>query len=302
MPRRPVVDRPPHPGPDARERIELLDGGVGAVRDERARVPERAEGIGAVGPIGPEPLGEVAIRGAWRELHRARRRRYPRSGRRPSGARHCACSIRWRSPSGAQTSRVASNASSASRFARSPIACTPTGQPGARRSRMTSASSSPLVIRTPRAVEHPRGLRAERAVHEHLQVADPQEVVADARAEPERLELAEPLVRAPTARHAASAASRSWMRWKIAARRASRPCRGSRSTPRLRRCGAPRASPRPTRPRSASRSARAEPPGRLLAQDAGRLARLVALDDAARRPRDRRLRSASAAELSQSEW
>ena len=49
--------------------------------------------------------------------------------------------------------------------------------------------------RDARAVEHPRGLRAERAVHEALQVADPQEAVADSRVDAERLELRKPLVR-----------------------------------------------------------------------------------------------------------
>ena len=38
-------------------------------------------------------------------------------------------------------------------------------------------------------VEHACGLRPERAVHERLQVADPNEVVAEAAADPERLEL-----------------------------------------------------------------------------------------------------------------
>ena len=45
------------------------------------------------------------------------------------------------------------------------------------------------------AVEHPRGLRSERAVHEDLEVPDPEAIVTDARPEPERLELGEPLVR-----------------------------------------------------------------------------------------------------------
>ena len=46
-----------------------------------------------------------------------------------------------------------------------------------------------------RAVEHPGGARAKRAVHERLQVADPEEVVADPGGEAELGELAEPLVR-----------------------------------------------------------------------------------------------------------
>ena len=46
-----------------------------------------------------------------------------------------------------------------------------------------SSSSSRLVISTPGAVEQPRGLGAERPVHERLDVADPEEVVAEARAD-----------------------------------------------------------------------------------------------------------------------
>ena len=68
MPRRAVVDRPEHPGADPGERIELLDRRVGAVRDERAGLPQRAERVGAVDLLGPEALGEVAIRRRVAEL------------------------------------------------------------------------------------------------------------------------------------------------------------------------------------------------------------------------------------------
>ncbi len=90
---------------------------------------------------------------------------------------------------------MASNASSASRFARSPIACTPTGQPALRRP--ANDLRELLAARDPDAgaVEHPRGLGAERPVHEHLQVAEPEEVVAEAGADTERVELRQLLVR-----------------------------------------------------------------------------------------------------------
>ena len=68
----------------------------------------------------------------------------------------------------------ASNASSASRFARSPIACTATGQPAARAAADDLRELLAARDLDARAVEHPRRLRAERAVHEHLQVADAQ--------------------------------------------------------------------------------------------------------------------------------
>ena len=47
--------------PDAGERIELLDRRVRAVRDERARVPQRPERVRAVELLGPEALREVAV-------------------------------------------------------------------------------------------------------------------------------------------------------------------------------------------------------------------------------------------------
>ena len=72
MPGRPLVDRPSHAGADPRERIQLFDGGVRAVRDERPRLPQRAKRVRAVGLLGPETLGEVAIGRGVAELHRAR--------------------------------------------------------------------------------------------------------------------------------------------------------------------------------------------------------------------------------------
>ena len=44
-----------------------------------------------------------------------------------------------------------------------------------------------------RAVEQPGGGRAERAVHEQLEVAEPQHVVPEARAQPDRAQLGQPL-------------------------------------------------------------------------------------------------------------
>ena len=63
---------------------------------------------------------------------------------------------------------------------------------GGRAARISSASSSPLVMHDAAPVEHPRGLRPERPVHERLQVAEPQVVVADPRAQPELRELGRP--------------------------------------------------------------------------------------------------------------
>ena len=78
---------------------------------------------------------------------------------------------------------AASKPSSTSRFAWSPIACTATGKPARAERRTISSNSSPLVISTPepsrsRAVREP-----ERPVHEDLDVADPEQVVAEPRAD-----------------------------------------------------------------------------------------------------------------------
>ena len=67
----PLVDRPQHAGADPGERIELLDRRVGAVDDDRARVPEAPERVGAVEAVAPEPLGQVAVGRSVRELDRA---------------------------------------------------------------------------------------------------------------------------------------------------------------------------------------------------------------------------------------
>ena len=60
-----------HAGRDPGERVELLDGRVGAVRDHRAALEQRAERVGALEPVAPEPLGEVAVGRRVAELHRA---------------------------------------------------------------------------------------------------------------------------------------------------------------------------------------------------------------------------------------
>ena len=66
------VDRAPHPGADPGERVELFDGRVGAVGDDGSGVDQRAVCVGAAGLAGPEPVGQVAIRGRVGELHRRR--------------------------------------------------------------------------------------------------------------------------------------------------------------------------------------------------------------------------------------
>src|SRR5262249_38776135 len=70
VPGRPLVDRAEDPGGDSGERIELLDGRVGAVGDERARVEERAIGVRAGCEVTPEAVGEVPVGGGVAELNR----------------------------------------------------------------------------------------------------------------------------------------------------------------------------------------------------------------------------------------
>ena len=161
----------------------------------RTRVEQRAERVGALEPVGPEALGEVAVGRARARTARSTRSRAAAKRGRSSAVRHCACSIRCRRPLRSQASRVASNASSAFRFAWSPIACTPTGQPALR-----AAADDLLELLArgdldARPVGEQRRSRAERPVHEALQVADPEELVAEAGAERERRRAVEEVVR-----------------------------------------------------------------------------------------------------------
>src|SRR6185436_578448 len=72
MPGRSPVDRASHAGADPREGIQLFDRGIRAVREERLRLPQRTERVCAVGLLGPEAVGEIAIGRSVAELHRAR--------------------------------------------------------------------------------------------------------------------------------------------------------------------------------------------------------------------------------------
>ena len=111
------------------------------------------------------------------------------------------------------------------------------------------------MISHPGAVEHPRGLRAERAVHERLHVADPQRAGRRSRCECRGRELVEPRRPGATARRAASA--------RLASRRCEQLGRAEpavlvvhgRDAARRRPPAAPRASRRRAR-RRRSRSAR----------------------------------------------
>ena len=79
----------------------------------------------------------------------SRRSRARRSGGDPPASGTARARSGGGGPCGSQASRVASKASSAFRFAWSPIAWTPTGQPRSAPRRMISSSSARLVISTP---------------------------------------------------------------------------------------------------------------------------------------------------------
>ena len=154
----------------------------------------------------------------------------PSSAKRPmsSGARHWACSMRCRSPSGCPG--VACRLERVERLAVGPVADRVHRHGPARCGAGADDLGQLLAARDhdARPVEQPRRLRPERAVHERLQVAEPQEVVAEA------------------GRSRSSASSRTFSCGQRLpdpqrepfplvdatedgrARRASRPCRGSR--------------------------------------------------------------------------
>ena len=177
-----------------------------AVRDDRARVEQRAVGVRAVGLAGPEAVGEVAVGRRVRELHRA-----GDAERREAGEILGREQLRVLDPV-AQPERLPDRPRLLERVERLAVRAVADrvhrdreARPR-RRARTISASSSPLVIRTPRAVEHQRRLRAERPVHERLQVAEPQQRAAEARsAMPSGAQRRRPGRAGPTARRAASA-------------------------------------------------------------------------------------------------
>ena len=67
-PRRPVVACAQDAGDDTGPGVELLDRRVRAVRDERARVEQRAKRVCALELVPPEALGEVAM-GRFKEMY-----------------------------------------------------------------------------------------------------------------------------------------------------------------------------------------------------------------------------------------
>jgi hypothetical protein len=130
------------------------------------------------------------------------------------------------------------------------------------------------------AVEHPRGLRAQRPVHEGLQVADAEHRVAEAAAQPEASQLLDPVgrERLPDAQR-----QRTDSRERVPVAERADPAVlvvDGRNSPR--RCDfAPLAHRVDVLVGRDVDVSVAEAPARLFAEDARRLTALVALDDAA---------------------
>ena len=148
----------------------------------RVRVEQVAERVGAVEPVGPEAVRELLVGRRVGELHR---RRHPELGE----ARHVLRAQALRVLDAvAQPERLPRVARLLERVERVPVRAVADRVHGDRPAGVRGAADDvrELLARRDldaRAVEHQRRLRAERAVHEHLQVAEAQAV---ARRGPER--------------------------------------------------------------------------------------------------------------------
>ncbi len=193
-PRRTVVDRAQHSGEDSGPRVELLDRCVGTVDDDRAGLDERAKRVRAVELVGPEPLGEVAVGRRVRELHgrgdadlREARDVFGRETLRVLDARTQTARLPRVARTFERVERVAVRAVADRVHADRPAGL------GARAHDLRELVAARDLHAA--AVEHQCGLRAERPVHEDLQVADAQQRRSEPAAQRERTELRQLLVR-----------------------------------------------------------------------------------------------------------
>src|SRR6476659_5000841 len=249
-----------------------------AVRDDGAAREQRAERVRAVEAVAPEPLREVAVRRRVAELDGARHAQL-RETRKVGGIE----ALRVIDPL-AEPERLPDVACRLERpecLAIGAVADRVDGDRPARGGRDADELRELLAARDadPAPVEHPRGLRAERAVHERLQVAESEKVVSDPRAQTELREPADvlgrerlpdtqrqtvPLVDPSEDPVCAEPAVLVVDRADTALVRDAEPVAGPRHPLVLRHDDVPLA----------------EAPGGLLAQHARRLAVRVALDDA----------------------
>ena len=194
MPGGPVVERAQDAGANAHERVELLHGRVGSVHDDGARVEERAPRIGAVGHPGPGVLRQVAVGWGVGELHGRgdadrleARDVLPGEELRVLDARAQA----------AGAPLVRGRLEAVERVAVRLVAdrVDGDGEPGPRGAAHDLGELVAARDLDAGAVQQARGARAERPVHEDLDVAEPQQVVAEPAAQAERLDRVELLVR-----------------------------------------------------------------------------------------------------------
>src|SRR5437763_7999076 len=276
---------PIEPAADAREGIELLDRRVGAVRDDGATLPERAKPVRAVGAVAPETVDERAVRRCVHELHR---RRDPELREAPDIFRRQALRVLDAMAKAERPPHFLRRLERVERVAVRAVADRVHGEGEARVGTEPDQLLELLARRDAHAgaVQQERRLRAERPVHERLQRAEAQERAAEPAAQAELHDLACVLVRNPLP-HAKR--QRVVGIQTLEEREAADPAvlvrdrsvnRGDAARGRELQAFADR------RQRLALAVRRLdellpEEPGGLLAQDAGRLAALVDLDDSA---------------------
>ena len=188
MPRLAIVDRPLHACAHPGERVELLDRGVRAVREHRARVEQCAVRVCVLRLAGPEAVGEIAVGRRVRELHRR-----GHSERREPADVFRREQLRVLDPR-AQPERLPRRAGRLERVERVAVRSVTDRVHGDGKTRGSAGADDLCQLVAARdlharAVEQQRGLRAERTVHEDLQVADAQERAPEARPDAERREL-----------------------------------------------------------------------------------------------------------------
>ena len=248
VPAGPLVDRAQDARANPGERVELLDGRVRAVDDDGARVPEAPERVGTFGPVAPVAVCEVTVGGRVGELDRAGD---PQLREARNVGRVEALRVLDAMTEPARLPGVPRRLEGVERVAVRPVS---DGVHGDRPARLGAAEDDLLELLAARdldtgSVEHEGRLGAERPVHERLQVAEAEEVVADSRRQRKRCDLGRAGRRGSTARRGARGPRARGSDRRSTRLRAIRPCRGSRRHPGRSRRGFPRASPRPIRPR-----------------------------------------------------
>src|SRR5487761_1745720 len=174
--RQPLVLAPValHRRDDTGPGVELLDRRVRAVREQRARMEKRPVRVDAVELVRPEALRQLFVRGRVRELHR---RRHTDLSEERHILRCQALRMLDPLPQSARMPHVARRLERIERLTVRAVADRMDADGPTCLSARADDLRELLAARDADAapVEHPRRLRPERSVHEHLQVADAQE-------------------------------------------------------------------------------------------------------------------------------